>query len=122
MNIHTSPGTSPGGHASDAYAMDAAISRFSSESATQSDRDFIANILLLAVFDSQGLDDRGNPSRIAPDIRSMHSARRWLLGPLATLYFLHLDINPEAVADRLQRKWAWLDADADTAAGDRVRH
>jgi hypothetical protein len=102
--------------------MDAAISRFSSESATQSDRDFIANILLLAVFDSQGLDDRGNPARSETDIRAMHSARRWLLGPLATLYFLHLDINPSAVADRLQRKWAWMDADVDADAGAQVRH
>lgn len=117
---HTSAG--PGTHASDPFALDAAISRFSSESASQSDRDFIANILLLAVFDSQGLDDRGNPARCQPDIRAMHSARRWLLGPIAGLYFLHLDINPQAVADRLQRKWAWIDADVDAVAGDRVRH
>ncbi|MBU2766130.1 hypothetical protein HAP94_07965 [Acidithiobacillus ferrivorans] len=122
MNISTHTSTAPGTHASDAFALDAAVSRFSSESATQSDRDFIANILLLAVFDSQGLDDRGNPARIAPDLRSMHSARRWLLGPLATLYFLHLDINPEAVADRLRKKWAWIDADVDAADGGQVRH
>jgi hypothetical protein len=118
MNAHHTS-TAPGTHASDPYALDAAISRFSSEAASQSDRDFIANILLLAVFDSQNLDDRGNPARGTPDLRSMHSARRWLLGPIACLYFLHLDINPQAVADRLQRKWAWTDADAD---GGQVRH
>lgn len=77
----------------------------------QMDRNIIANILLLAVLDSQGLNDYGTASSV--DQREIHRARRWLAGPLAALYFLTLDINPEAAMDRLYKKWAATDARVD---------
>ncbi|WP_215876017.1 hypothetical protein HF292_009625 [Acidithiobacillus ferruginosus] len=77
----------------------------------QVDLNDIANILLLAVLDSQGLNDAGTESGI--DQRVINGARRWLAGPLAELLFRTLDINPEAALDRLYKKWAAADARVD---------
>lgn len=76
----------------------------------QVDGNDIANILLLAVLDSQGLNDDGTASGI--DQRVINGARRWLAGSLAELLFRTLDINPEAALDRLYKKWADIDARA----------
>lgn len=72
---------------------------------TQNQRDMIATALLLAVYDSQGLNDVGKKIH-KPEILEMHKARRWLRGPIAELYFLTLDIRPDAALDRLQHKWS----------------
>jgi hypothetical protein len=77
----------------------------------QVDRNDIANILLLAVLDSQDLNDDGTASGI--DQRVINGARRWLAGPLAALFFRILDINPEAALDHLHKKWAVADARVD---------
>ena len=92
---------------------DAVIERISAGAETRADRDFLASVLLQAVHDSLYLTPGGThmrPSEITIAVRrSAESARRWLAGPVAALYFLHLDIRAEAALSRLQKKW--LDAD-----------
>ena len=91
----------------------AVIDRISAGMETRADRDFLASLLLSAVHDSLYLDASGHPRR--PDAvtisarKNAREARAWLSGPIAALYLLHLDINPDAAVSRLRKKWA--DAD-----------
>ena len=97
----------------DFMQTDAVIDRISAGAETRADRDFLASILLQAVHDSLYLTAGGHPMRPGEITiavrRSADSARKWLAGPIAALYLLHLDINPDAAVSRLRKKWA--DAD-----------
>lgn len=102
---------------------DGVIERISAGTATRADRDFLASLLLQAVHDSLYLDDCGRPMR--PEAARRHGAKKagaeraWLTGPVAGLYLLHLDIDPDAALSRLRRKWE----DSDRFAGcDTVMH
>ncbi|WP_163055352.1 hypothetical protein [Acidithiobacillus ferrooxidans] len=92
---------------------DAVIERISAGAETRADRDVLASILLQAVHDSLYLTAGGHPMRPGEITiavrRSADSARRWLAGPIAALYLLHLDIDPAAAVSRLRKKWADVD-------------
>ena len=101
----------------DFMQTDAVIGRISAGRETRADRDFLASILLSAVHDSLYLTAGGHPMRPGEITiavrRSAESARAWLSGPIAALYLLHLDIDPDAALSRLRRKWADADRFAD---------
>ena len=98
---------------------DGIIERISAGAETRADRDFLASILLQAVHDSLYLTPGGThmrPSEITIAVRrAAESARKWLAGPLAALYFLHLDIRADAALSRLEKKWESADRFADCA-------
>lgn len=97
----------------DVTRMDSVIDRISAGRETRADRDLLASMLLQAVHDSLYLDASGHPMR--PEAvtiaarREAVAARTWLAGPIAALYLLHLDIDPDAAVSRLRKKWEGAD-------------
>jgi len=85
-----------------------ASSQHSNPEETQRQRDFLATLLLQAVYESQGLTEHA-VYVAKPDIDKITRARKWLKGPTAGLYLLTLDIRPQDALERLERKWERCD-------------